>query len=227
MAYDKTLPTNSTKIRNYPTVLTDNFAAIEEGDISLKHWQVNFIERNAVPGAPPPANDPTRADDTMILFSKQDAAGETELFFMDDQNPANVTQVTQGGALGGASTNILGTDISFDGGTFTNNQNGMCTAWSFVTVVGSAISTQTNYGMTWTRTSTGVYKATFTASQVLNANYVVTGTAYSSSGGSEGTVLSFASDKTRSTTEFSIRMKHVTSDSNRDRSFMVAVFGGR
>lgn len=83
MAWDSTLPTNTTKIRNYPTVLTDNFIAIE-GDISLKSWQMNFAERDSVPGAPPPAVDPTGTADTCILFSKTDPTGNPEMFHMDE-----------------------------------------------------------------------------------------------------------------------------------------------
>ena len=51
MAFDKTLPTNNTKIRNYPTVLTDNWSAIQAGDLTFKAWQVNFADRDLVPGA--------------------------------------------------------------------------------------------------------------------------------------------------------------------------------
>jgi|GEM_PF-1798825 len=170
MAYDKTLPNNTTKIRNYPTVLTDNFSAIEEGDLTLKHWQVNFIERNAVPGAPPPANDPTRADDTMIVFSKQDASSETELFVMDDRNPANIIQFTEDGRLGGTTTNLSINNFSFDGGTTTFDENNVINAHGAFNSAGTAIYVN---ACTVAKAGTGRYNVTFSTARA-NTNYAVT-----------------------------------------------------
>ena len=170
MAFDKTLPSNVTKIRNYPTVLTDNFAAIEEGDLSLTHWQLNFIERNAVPGAPPPANDPTRQDDTMILFSKQDSGGETELFFLDDRSPANNVQITENGALGSASTAMSMDSFTFDSGTTTFNENNIINAHGAFSETGVAIYVN---ACTVSRPSTGRYNVVFSVARA-NTNYAVT-----------------------------------------------------
>lgn len=170
MAWDKTLPANSTKIRNYPTVLTDNFSAVEEGDITLKHWQVNFIERNAVPGAPPPANDPTRADDTMILFSKQDGSGNTELFLMDDNSPANIIQLSENGSFGSASTAFSMDRFSFDSGTTTFNENNVINAHGRFNSGGTAIYVN---ACTVAKAGTGRYNVTFSTPR-SNVNYAVT-----------------------------------------------------
>jgi len=176
MTYDKTLPTNTTKIRNYPTVLTDNFAALEEGDISLKHWQVNFIERNAVPG--PISNDPTRADNTMILYSKQDGAGETELFVIDDRNPANVTQLTEEGALGSTSTQVNANGVAFDvdattGLTYVDGQ--FIVAYAHYNSSG-VFQYGKNMATSGTpHPATGKYNVDVNADVLQNGNYVVVG----------------------------------------------------
>lgn len=180
MAYDKTLPTNTTKIRNYPTVLTDNFAAIEEGDLSLKHWQVNFIERNAVPGAPPPANDPTRADDTMIFFSKQDGSGETEMFLMDDRNPANIIQLSEDGSMGSFSTTLKIDSFAFDS-NFTYNEDYIVKAWAKCNSNGTFAKQR---GFDSISGSGGLYTLTLLANVVTDANFCVVATA-DKSGGSE------------------------------------------
>jgi hypothetical protein len=82
MAFDKTLPANGTKIRDYPTVLGNNFTAIQEGDDTLQYWQTNYVDRDTVAGAPPPTQDPVAIADTMVVFSKNDGSN-TELFSMD------------------------------------------------------------------------------------------------------------------------------------------------
>lgn len=226
MAFDKTLPANRTKIRNYPNILTGNFAGIQTGDSTFKVWQLNFADRDLVDGAPPPAQDPVSIADTMIVYSKQNGDGETDLFIRDDRGSPNTVELTTNGSLGGPSTPVQALTISFDGGTFTNNQNAMCTAWASVVVSGMSISSQTGYGITFSRNGTGEYTGTFTASQVTNANYAVVGTAYSSSGGGEFTVLSIDASTTPTTTSFDIVIRK-DGNSSRDRSFMIAVFGGR
>lgn len=199
MSYDKTLPSIQTKIRDYPTVLTANFAAIEEGDITLKHWQVNFIERNAVPGAPPPANDPTRADDTMIIFSKQDGSGDTELFLLDDRNPANTIQLSQDGKLGSTSTGIYLDSLSFDG-TLSLNENNLITAWSYTQASGTQNG---SFGMTCARIANATYEYTFTQA-MANTNYCIVALARNTSGSGNIQLMQEEQSFTRTTTKFRI-----------------------
>lgn len=92
MAWDKSLPSNSTKIRNYPTVLGANFAAIEEGGDTLQFWKSNYIERDAIPSAPPAT--PTRIDNTLQLYSRQ-VDSQRQLFLLDAESPANDIQLTR------------------------------------------------------------------------------------------------------------------------------------
>lgn len=126
MAWDKSLPANQTKIRNYPSVLTGNFAAVEEGQDSLKQWKINLIERNAIPSAP--ATDPTRVDDVMQLYSKQNADGNTDLYVLDDRNPANVIELTENGKVGGRSQDFVMQNFYFEDNATSYNQGNIVKA---------------------------------------------------------------------------------------------------
>lgn len=220
MAYDKTLPSNTTKIRNYPTVLTDNFSAIEQGDISLKHWQINFIERNAVPGAPPPANDPTRADDTIILFSKQDGASETELYFMDDRNPANIVQLTEAGKVGSANTQFVAQDISFAAETATYNSGNMVAYWAKISSAGAIQGS--SGGVTSARGSVGNYTVTFTVPQG-SVNYGVNVSVKNNNSSDNPHIANYHTPAV-GTVQVMIRNQNNTPV---DREFSISVFGAR
>lgn len=220
MTFDKTQPTDTTKIRRLGEVIRPNWVAIEEGDSSFKPYAVNYQNRTPL-GV---SNDPSTISGSFILYTKEDGAGNPELFGKD--SAGNIIQITKGGSIGSSSSNLDINSISFDGGTFTNNQNAMCTAWSYVVVSGSSISAQTNYGMSWTRVSAGTYKATFSASQVLNSNYVVTGTAVSGAAAVSPSIISVKSTATRDTSEFTIQIQRLDS-TKVDVSFHIAIFGGR
>jgi len=216
MAYDKTLPTNSTKIRNYPTVLTDNFAGIEEGDISLKYWQANFIERDAIPSAP--ATTPTRADDTMIMYSKQDASGETELFILDDRATANDIQVTEDGNLGSASTDITCNTISFDAGVSSMGPLQQVSGW--IRVASNGAVTATSGTLTASRDSLGLYSIGFSTAPA-NANFCGIATLANTSSRRSISCQQY------SATAFKVRIYSNSDGNNNDEPFQVVVFGGR
>jgi len=220
MAFDKTLPTNSTKIRNYPTVLGDNFAAIEEGDLTLTHWQINFIERNAVPGAPPPANDPTRQDDTMIMFSKQDGAGETELFILDDRSPANNFQITEAGKIGSASTQFVAQDISFAAETATYASTNMVAYWGYISSAG--VIQDSSGGFTSARNSVGNYTITFSVAQ-SSGNYGVNLTARNNNSSDNPHIANY---HTQVAGSFKVMIRN-QNNTPVDRGFSFSVFGGR
>jgi len=147
MAFDKTLPANNTKIRQYPTVLTANFAGVEEGVDSLQQWKINLIERNAIPSAPPV--DPARIDNTMQLYSKQNADGETDLYVIDDRSTANVVQLTENGRIGGAAQDFtidefyfVDNDTKYDAGNIVKargsfNSSGVLTNGSNMSTSGT------------------------------------------------------------------------------------------
>lgn len=220
MTFDATQPTDTTKIRRLGQVIRPNWEVIEQADSSFQPYAVNYQDRTPL-GV---SNDPTAIPGAFILYTKQDGAGNPELFGIDGSG--NIIQITKGGSIGSSSSSLQVDSISFDGGTFTNNQNAMCTAWSYVVVSGSSISTQTNYGMTWSRVSAGTYKATFSASQVLNSNYVVTGTAVSGAAAVSPSIISVKATATRNTSEFTIQIQKLDA-TKVDVSFHIAIFGGR
>lgn len=217
-SWNSNLPQNNTKIRDYPTVLTNNFNALEKGDLTLKNWQVNLIERNSVPGAPPPTNDPTRSDDTMIVFCKQDSSGETELFVMDDRNPANIIQFTENGNMGSQNTPIYGSSISFDGGTSSMNGIHQVSGWLRVAANGSIISTSGD--LTVVKSSTGLYTIGFSVAPA-NTNFV--GIAVPANPSSRRSI----SCENYTSTTFQVRIYSNSTGKNEDEPFQVVVFGGR
>lgn len=208
MAFDKTLPSNSTKIRNYPSVLTSNFAAIQTGDLTFKSEALNFIERDAV--VPGIASDPTRDDDTMIIYSKQDAATNTELFVMDDTAGPNIMQLTEDGRIGSSSTDLSCSTLTFDGGTSSMSAIHQVTGWARVSAVGAITAGSGNL-------SVAQAGNTFTISFVVapaNANFVGIATF------AENVTTSIYCNNYTATT-FDV----VTGLSQ--KAFQVVVFGGR
>lgn len=193
MAWDKSLPSNSTKIRNYPTVLTDNFASVEEGDTTLQYWKSNYIERNVIPSAP--AVDPTRIDNVMQLYSKQNADGLTDLFVIDDRNPANIIQLTNNGGIGNSSITANVNEITFDNGTVCYNENNFITAYGRFNSITSTTESQFACTMAGTFTSLTV---TFDTPR-SNSNYIVVATTVG--GGSPTAVIV----GTQSTTQFTLQ----------------------
>lgn len=169
MAWDKTLPQDSTKIRNYPTILTDNFKAIEEGDQGLEFWQTRFVDRDSIAIA----SNPTRADDEMAIFSKDDGTN-TELYLMDDQNPANIIQITEAGKLGSSNTEIICSNIQIGSSGAELTQNSLAWAYGFVPKAGGAVSGGQGLGTATINTSGGFtfYRITLTTTPA-NTNYHV------------------------------------------------------
>lgn len=88
MAFDKTQPTNTTKIRNLGTVIRPNWVAIEEGNSSFKPQALNLNNRTVLGIAP----NPTAIPNSMVLFSKSDASGKTQLCTIDPDS--HVTQIS-------------------------------------------------------------------------------------------------------------------------------------
>lgn len=88
MAYDSTQPTNTTKLRNVGVVIRPNWIAIEDGDPTFKPKAINLNNRTPL-GVP---NDPAAIANSYVLYSKQDPAGNVQLYGID---PASrVTQMS-------------------------------------------------------------------------------------------------------------------------------------
>lgn len=90
MVWDQTQPTDTTKIRNLGVVIRPNWLALKTGDSSLKLDSANFDDRT-VAGL---ADDPTAIADAYVLYCKTDAAGNSELYGIDESS--NKLQFTQG-----------------------------------------------------------------------------------------------------------------------------------
>jgi hypothetical protein len=89
--WDATFPLNTTKIRNAPTGLQNNFTAIEQADSSLQQWAINLVDRSTIAGP----NTPVRIDDVGQVYCRT-IGGANELFFLNSRNPANEIQITSG-----------------------------------------------------------------------------------------------------------------------------------
>lgn len=209
MAFDKTKPANTQKIRLGPGDITANFAAIEEGDTTFNPAKVNLAVQGGDPGALA-ANG--------IIYTKIDSGANPELHH---QNAAgDVVQLTEDANLGSQTTDIYAQTVSFDGGTFTNNQNAMVSAWADAKSGGG---TNAAYELTVVRNSKGDYTATFTT-PMASANYVVVGTVAVNV--TRARVLYVYS---QTANDFSVRVQAINASagSYEDLDFMVSVFGGR
>jgi hypothetical protein len=80
MAWVKTLPGNTEKIRNLGVVIRPNWEAIEEADLTFKPHALNYNNRTPL-GV---ANDPAAIADTHILYCKDDGSANPEMFSIDD-----------------------------------------------------------------------------------------------------------------------------------------------
>ena len=96
MAWDKSKPTDTTKLRNLGTVIRPNWDAIESADATFIPEALNLADRTAL-GV---ANDPTALADTVILYSKQDGAGKPQAYAID---PDSVISKLTGGSFTAAS----------------------------------------------------------------------------------------------------------------------------
>lgn len=220
MAFDKSLPNNGTKIRNYPTVLTANFSEVEEGGSTLKVWKQNYIERNAIPSAP--AVDPTRIDDVMQVYSKQNADGETDLYVIDDRGTANVIELTENGKVGGRAQSFVMQDMSFGTKTDLYTQDNLVTAWAYVNSGGAL---QDGVGLTTVRASTGTYTITFSTA-AANATYGVIVTPLHKFTGSNNPLM--GTYGSLAVGSFTVTLGNQSSPSTRVNSaFTVMVIGGR
>jgi hypothetical protein len=90
MAFNPSLPADSTKLRLAPDVIQDNWVAIQDGETSFKPKSINLNNRT-VSG---PTANPTAITDAFLLYCKDDAAGNAELFGINESS--QITQFTRG-----------------------------------------------------------------------------------------------------------------------------------
>ncbi|MFO7881199.1 MAG: hypothetical protein R6U52_01515 [Kosmotogaceae bacterium] len=101
MTWDKTQPTDTTKLRNLGVVIRPNWEAIESADDTFIPHALNFTDRDAA-GL---ASDPTAITDAMIAYSKQDADGDPQLYAIDPSSV--VTKLTGGSQSAAAKGHLL------------------------------------------------------------------------------------------------------------------------
>lgn len=147
MAWDRTLPANSSKIRLSAGYIRSNWDAIEFGEVPYDKLQLQEQ-----------AGNPTQQDDTGWLYSK-DVGGGTELFYMDSQATPNVIQLTSGGRIGTTNSIYLFDALSHNG-TFFMNEACFISAWAYCSGAGGVLGGLRIAGNT--RVSTGTYNITTT-----------------------------------------------------------------
>lgn len=161
MAFDKTQPTDTTKLRNLGVVIRPNWVAIEEGDSSFRPYAMNLQNRTPL-GV---SNDPATIADTYILYEKDDGAGNPELYGKDGSG--NIIQISEDGRLGGPSTDVKMNNYRFGSSTVDYGQNNIVSAMVRWDSSGNALS---SFGCSIVRTSTGLYTVTLTTART-NTNY--------------------------------------------------------
>jgi hypothetical protein len=168
MAWDRTQPENTTKLRNVGTVIRPNWEAIELAESTFQPQAINFTDRT-VAGV---AVNPTAITDAFINYCKTDSAGNSELFGIDDSS--NVIQYSYGGRLGSPTTNVTIGTINFGSSTVSYGHNNIIHAYGQFTGAGATVVAS---GCTIARVSKGIYQVSF--SVVLPATtYVAVATPF-------------------------------------------------
>lgn len=161
MAFDKTQPTDTTKIRNLGTVIRPNWVAIEEAGATFRPYALNLQNRTPLAVA----NDPATIADTSIVYVKDDGSGNPELYSKDGSG--NIIQMSEAGRLGGPSTDFKLNNYRFGSGTVDYGINNIVSAAIRWDSSGVALYA---FDCSVARLSTGVYQITLTTAR-NNTNY--------------------------------------------------------
>lgn len=142
MAFDTTQPTDTTKLRLVGNVIRPNWVAIQDGESTFKPIAINLNNRT-VSG---PTNDPTAIANTFIVYSKEDAGGNPELYGINESS--QVTQLTKGiPTITNQGHTFLagGLILSWANGTFSNNDtitpSGITTLYQVVITIDDSSAT--------------------------------------------------------------------------------------
>lgn len=218
MAWNKEKPADTEKIRIGPSVIRDNWEAIEENDTadadsSLNQWVVHLIDRATIGGA----NTPDAIADIGMVYCRNDGA-VNELYFEDPV--ANEIQLTEDGKLGSDTTQIVTQDISFGSETATYDSNNMVAYWAAVDLDGTILAQ--SGGLTCTRdgAQTGKFIVTFTVAQ-SDANYGVLLSVENDPGNSHT-----ANYHTKTVNNFKLTMVNQNA-TKLDNPFTVTIYGKR
>lgn len=207
--FDKSQPTDTTKIRLLGEVIRPNWVAIEEGDNSFRPLSLNLQNRTSSAVS----NDPTLLVDTSKFYVKNDGAGNPEAFVIDTMG--RITQLTQEGRIGGPTTNFKINNVQFGASTVTYDVNNIVSAFVRWNSAGAAL---TAFGCTVSRISAGVYRILLTTAR-NNTNYVLVASPFN-----EG-FTRIVKVSIQSTTECQVRIEN-SSQNGSDTGGFCQIVGG-
>ena len=211
MAWDSTKPTDSEKLRVVPSLIRNNFQAVEDADDigianMLEMRSAQLYNRQYVT-----TDDPTTSAGTQYLYCRNDNQGVQETFTKD--SAGNIIQLTNDGNLGSLITRVQASSISFDGALLLGKLN-VVPAWGFVQnnilAYGSGVTSALRPGI-------GTYVINLESGTVKNTNYSVFGM------GSKGVTL--YSTTIRTLTHFTVTVRNSSVAQNND--FFFIVIGGQ
>jgi hypothetical protein len=211
MAWIKTKPANDTKLRLSPSLITENWAAIENGDVPNVKLQLAKQ-----------AGNPTQIADSGFVFTKKPS--QTELYYADDTATPVITQITNNGGIGATTQRIYTSGITFSG-SYQNVSDSFVSAWARCTGTASGFLGTAFHIASCTRTATGEYTIA-TDATFSDGDVAVIGTSRQLSSDTPGTfnwlVKSFAAGVVTVTVEIKNR-----SGNHVDRAFDIMILGGR
>ena len=212
------LPQGTTKIRMLPNICQDRWTNIQQGQVPSTKWQ---LERRA--------GNPGAIANSGLIFTKDGGAATSELFYKDDAGTSNTTQLTTAGGIGAPAQIVNGsTFITLKSDlvtTYTNTQDGFCTAWGLVTGAGAIVQSYgINTGLN-ARTAQGEYTVTFTTPFASGATYIVVATAFDNSGSHNRVAMV----RSQAAASFRVLTSSTAGSSGSyvDVQWQFAVFGGR
>lgn len=150
-----TLPTGTSKIRLEPNLLQDRWLNIQNGEVPSLKWQLAKQ-----------AGNPLSIPNSGLIYTKAGGAGNTELFFEDDDAPVNVVRLTRRGDVGYFGQNLVGDAVVMKPGAteITNPQQAFCCAYGYFSAQGANgvyAPDAGSYNMTsYQRVGTGKYIVT-------------------------------------------------------------------
>lgn len=163
MSWNTANPADNSSLRLLGQLIRPNWEALETGNVPFDALKLQEQ-----------AGNPTREDNFGFLFTKEDDS-QTQLYYMDDENPATVVQLT---------------GISWSKGS--GNDYGITTPWGLIMNWGSVSSTgNTPKAIT--------FKVPYSSAAMVHSVVV---TAVSDQGSSRGAVVSSSSV---TSTGFSVR----------------------
>lgn len=212
MAWNRSLPANSTRLRLSPTIFQANWDAIEFGQVP---YDAIRLDKQG--------SKPTRTDINGFLYCKDAGAGFVELYYEDDRNPSLEVQITNNGGIGTPTQKLYGSQLFI-------GSSSVPAAFisAYASFSGSSSATiSPSYGLNiQNRTRSNVGKYVINTTAVFNtANVVFCATCRESS--NNPIVMDLVGSPTISGNQVSIPVEMRDRNGNHvENSFHVMIFGG-